>query len=134
MFPVNRTWKMETLILTKNLPPMIKIKKEFREEKIKQSCQPFSRIRQQWRICDKIFKSGQVKFVEDSLKKIWRDMVCLSRQYPLKFFKGCLPQFLIGPLLNTLSHIIWREHTKMLNWSIPNAEKFKRKHATIWII
>ena len=33
-------------------------------------------------------------------------MVCLSRPYPFKFFKGCLPQILFGPLLNTFSHII----------------------------
>ena len=32
-------------------------------------------------------------------------MVCLSRPYPFKFFKGCLPQNLLSPLLNTLSHI-----------------------------
>ena len=25
--------------------------------------------------------------------------------YQVKFFKGCLPQILLGPLLNTLSHI-----------------------------
>ena len=35
----------------------------------------------------------QAKFVED------------SRPYPFKFFKGCLPQILLGPFLNTLSHI-----------------------------
>ena len=29
-------------------------------------------------------------------------MVCLSRQYPSKFFKVCLPQDLLGPFLNTL--------------------------------
>ena len=34
----------------------------------------------------------QVKFVEDSLYKNWSDMV----------FKGCLPQTLLGPFLNTL--------------------------------
>ena len=28
---------------------------------------------------------------------------CLSRPYPFKFFKGCLPQILLGPFLNTLS-------------------------------
>ena len=38
-------------------------------------------------------------------------MVCLyvpysSRPYSFKFFKGCLPQNLLSPLLNTLSHII----------------------------
>ena len=27
---------------------------------------------------------------------------------PIKFFKGCLPQILLGPSLNTLSHIILR--------------------------
>ena len=31
-------------------------------------------------------------------------MVCL-RPYPFKFFKGCLPQISLGPLLNTLSHL-----------------------------
>ena len=33
-------------------------------------------------------------------------MVCLSRQYPFKFFKGCLPQILLSLFLNTLSHIV----------------------------
>ena len=42
----------------------------------------------------------QVKSVEDSVKK------CLSRPYYLKFFKGCLPQILLGPVLNTLTHMI----------------------------
>ena len=32
----------------------------------------------------------------------------LSRSYPLKSFKGCLPQNLLIPLLNTLSHMfLW---------------------------
>ena len=31
--------------------------------------------------------------------------------YPLKFFKGCLPQILLGPFLNTLSHLI---HAQMV--------------------
>ena len=30
----------------------------------------------------------------------------LSRPYPFKFFKGCLPQILLGLLLNTLYQII----------------------------
>ena len=34
-------------------------------------------------------------------------MVCLSRAYHSKFFKGCLPQILFGPFLNTLTHIIY---------------------------
>ena len=31
--------------------------------------------------------------------------MCLSRPYPFKFFKACLPQVLLGPLLNTLSQM-----------------------------
>ena len=31
------------------------------------------------------------------------DTVCLSRPYPFRFFKGCLPQILLGPFLNTFS-------------------------------
>ena len=41
-----------------------------------------------------------------AFKDILRDTVCLSRPYPLKVFKGCLPQILLGQFLNTLSHII----------------------------
>ena len=29
----------------------------------------------------------------------------LSRPYPFKFFKGCVPQILLGSFLNTLSHL-----------------------------
>ena len=29
-------------------------------------------------------------------------MVCLGRPYPFKFFKGCRPQILLVPLMNTL--------------------------------
>ena len=32
-------------------------------------------------------------------------MACLSGPYSFKFFKGCLPQLLLGPLLNTLPQI-----------------------------
>ena len=31
--------------------------------------------------------------------------LCLSRPYHFKFFKGCLPQVVLGPFLNTLPHI-----------------------------
>ena len=33
-------------------------------------------------------------------------MVCLGRPNHFKFFKGCLPQILLSPFLNTLSQII----------------------------
>ena len=44
-------------------------------------------------------------------------MICLSRPYLFKFFKGCLPQILLGPLLNTLSHI-WDNCIDMTQVSI----------------
>ena len=47
-----------------------------------------------------------VKFLEDSLLKVWSDMVLLSRPYHFKFFKGCLLPISPGPFLNTLSHIL----------------------------
>ena len=50
----------------------------------------------------------QVQFAEDSLEKIWRDIVYLRRPYPFKFFKGCLPQILPGSFLNILSQILLR--------------------------
>ena len=37
-------------------------------------------------------------------------MVYLGRAYQFKFFKGCLPQILLGPFLNTLSHLSIREN------------------------
>ena len=39
--------------------------------------------------------------------KKFQGMVCLSRPYPLKYLKDCLPQNLLSPLLNTLSHLIF---------------------------
>ena len=32
-------------------------------------------------------------------------MVSLNRPYQLKFYKGCLPQILLGPFLKTLTHV-----------------------------
>ena len=33
--------------------------------------------------------------------------ICLGRPYHFIFFKGCLPQILLGPSLNTLSHVLF---------------------------
>ena len=32
-------------------------------------------------------------------------MVCLGRPYHYKFFKDCFPEILLGPFLNTLTHL-----------------------------
>ena len=50
-------------------------------------------------------RMDQVKFVKDNLEKICLiRQICLSRSYSIKFFKGCLPQILLGHL-NTLPHM-----------------------------
>ena len=54
----------------------------------------------------------QVKFVVGSLQKIQGDLICLNRLYYFKFFKGGIPQILLGPFLNILSQI--------LIWSLKN--------------
>ena len=45
------------------------------------------------------------KFEEDSLLKFLSYTVCLGRPYHFKFFKGCFPEILLGPFLNTLTHL-----------------------------
>ena len=32
-------------------------------------------------------------------------VICVSRAYHFKFFKGCLPQILLGTFLNILTHM-----------------------------
>ena len=52
-----------------------------------------------WYIWIKVFKNGPSKICErQSLKNS-------SRPYHFKFFKGFLPQILLGPFLNTLAHV-----------------------------
>ena len=54
-------------------------------------------------------RMDQVKFVEDSLQKIWSDIVCLGRPYHFKVFKDCLPHVSLGPFFNTLTQISCKE-------------------------
>ena len=35
-------------------------------------------------------------------------MVCLGRPYHFKFFKGSLPQILLRPFLNNLTHMMFQ--------------------------
>ena len=49
---------------------------------------------------------GQYFWVSSPWKLVsspWK--VCLGRLYHFKFFKGCLPKILLGPFLNTLTHM-----------------------------
>ena len=59
----------------------------------------------------------QVKFVEDRLQNILSDMVCLGRPYHFKFFKGCLPQILLGPFLSTLELPVIPVMEKRAQWN-----------------
>ena len=54
---------------------------------------------------DKVFKSRRNKFCGRQLLKVSRGMVCLSRPCTFKLFKGCVPQNLLSPLLNTWSQL-----------------------------
>ena len=54
----------------------------------------------------KYSRMNQVKFVEYSLEIILSDMICFNRRDQLKFFRGCIPQILLGLFLNTLFEII----------------------------
>ena len=51
-------------------------------------------------IWDKVFKGGPSKICGRQPLKIWE-----SRPYPFKYFKGSLPQILLGRFLNILSYI-----------------------------
>ena len=55
---------------------------------------------------DKVFKSGTSKICGRQSLKILKDMVCLNRPYPFKFFRGCFLQILLVPLLNTWTQVI----------------------------
>ena len=46
---------------------------------------------------DKVFKNGPSK-------NCGRQPLKNLKGYPFKFFKGCLPLFLLGPFMNALSH------------------------------
>ena len=77
----------------------------------------------------KFSKMDQVKFVEDSLWKIWSGMVCFRQTIPLHFFfKGCLGQILLGPFLNTLTQMP-KQNTFRLFWA---AERLKTKDLQKW--
>ena len=41
-------------------------------------------------------------------------MVCLGRPHHFKFFKDCLPQIVLGPFLNILTHIFFARYSIFL--------------------
>ena len=65
------------------------------------------------KVVSRYSRMDQVKFVEDSLFEEGI-MVSLNRPYHFKFFKGCLPQVLLGPFLNSLTHIVIKVSVSIL--------------------
>ena len=59
----------------------------------------------------KYSRVDQVKFVEDSIWKIWRDMIFLSRPYPFKFLKAAFHKFCLSALEYFLANISLIEYT-----------------------
>ena len=59
---------------------------------------------------DKVFKNGPSKICGRQPLKFEVVWSGLGRPYHVKFFKGRLPQILLGPFLNTLSHISFLEN------------------------
>ena len=56
-----------------------------------------------------------MNYLEESIQE-WPSEICATQslkiltKYPIKFFKDCLLQILLGPFLNTLSHLCLSLH------------------------
>ena len=74
-------------------------------------------------IWNKAFKNGPSKICGRQPLKNLLVYGLFKQPYPFKFFKGCLPQILLGLLLNTLSYIE--------NGSLKNLLKFKGEKTTL---
>ena len=53
----------------------------------------------------KVFKNGPKYLWKTAFKKFQTNQICLGRPYHFKISKGCLPQILLGPFLNTLTNL-----------------------------
>ena len=59
-------------------------------------------------------------------------MVCLSRKYPFKIFKGCLSKILLGSLLNTWTHfLLWLHLTCKLDLTNPISKSILKTKAQL---
>ena len=47
---------------------------------------------------------------------MWKKTLTYNRPDPFKFFNGCLPQILPGPLLNTFSRLFFIPRGVIINW------------------
>ena len=75
----------------------LEIPKKFCQIQLKGACKATT--------CNEDFKMGQA-IQEWTKYNLWKAAFKkLGRQYRFKFFKDCLPQMLLGPLLNTLTQV-----------------------------
>ena len=51
----------------------------------------------------------------------------MARPYPFKLFKGCLPQNLLTPLLNTLSHLLGYRLTIDSSQQMDSIKQFRKR-------
>ena len=58
----------------------------------------------------------QVKLVEDSLLKFEEVWIALVDHTLLTFLKGCVPQVLLGPFLNTFTHLLHHAQFSLINF------------------
>ena len=98
-------WSMSLIILDWNIfcwmYSLTKWKWEIQKRESKINLKYFSGCE----IRDKVFKNGPRKICGWQPLKIFKEYGLLSRPYSFKAFKGCLPQILLGPFLNTFSHM-----------------------------
>ena len=74
----------------------------------------------------------QVKFMEDSLWKIWGDIVYLGRTSHFKLFKACFPQILLGLILYTLSQMCFKHTVILAQYLTANTNNCEKKNVCIW--
>ena len=68
-----------------------------------------SRMYSKMYIIRNVFKNGPSKICGRQPLKILKGYGLLTQTYPFKFFMGFLPQILLGPFLNALSHMRHRK-------------------------
>ena len=88
-----------------NLQSMILLKSQHYQEKDRNRFTQFCSTLMEMNRVPKVIALHQPKitFNKFTMKP---SIICLSRPYHFKFFKGCLPQNLLGPFLDNLIHLL----------------------------
>ena len=73
-----------------------------------------------------IWKWTKENLWKTAFKKFEGVSSALGRPYPFKFFKGCLPQILLGPFLNNLTQLCLNIWTNVTSVIIPEHKSMKK--------